>query len=310
MDRYNIYSKYLKDKYGLKVYKIPVSIENTCPNRDGKLGYGGCTFCSNLGTGYEIMSNNLSIKEQVINTKEKLIKKYKAEKFIIYFQNYSNTYMKFDLFKKYINESVLEDVVEISISTRPDTISIEILEFLKEFSTNSGINISFEIGLQTVNYRTLDKINRGHGIGEFIDAVLNIKKYGFEICAHVILNLPGDEDIDVIETAKVISALKIESVKLHSLNILKGSIMGIQYLNGEIEINSYEDYIDRMIKFIRYLDPTVVIQRLFARAPEEQTIFSNWNMSWWKLKDIFDKKMEDNNYTQGDLFNYLNGKAL
>src|SRR5690606_32890734 len=147
-------------------------------------------------------------------------KKYNAKKFIAYFQNYTNTYLDLQLFKKYIKESIIEDIVEISISTRPDCISDDYLNFLDIVKKEHNVNITIELGLQTVNYHTLISINRGHTLSEFIDAVLRIKRYDFEICAHVILNLPGDTIIDSIETAKILSVLKVNQVKIHSLYIM------------------------------------------------------------------------------------------
>ena len=146
---YNEYSKYLKKKYGEKVYKLPVNLPVTCPNRDGKLGYGGCTYCSEVGTGFEMLENTMSVREQINKNMEYINKKYKATKFIAYFQNYTNTYLQLEKFKEYINQAAAENIVEIAISTRPDCVGDEYLEFLKEFSDRTGINVSIELGLQT-----------------------------------------------------------------------------------------------------------------------------------------------------------------
>lgn len=310
MERYRSYSDYLKGKYGEKTYKLPVSLDNTCPNRDGKVSTGGCTFCSEIGAGFEMHSCSVPVKEQIKTNMELIKEKYKANRFIVYFQNFTNTYMEMEAFKKSIESALEKDVVEIAISTRPDCINDEILGYLKTFSQENKVEISIELGLQTVNYKTLEKINRGHTLAEFIDAVLRIKSRGFEICAHVILNLPWDEHMDAVESAKIISALGIGHVKLHSLYIAKGTVMAQQYEKGEFEIIGPEEYIQRMVDFVRHLSPDIVIQRLFARAPKEETVFCNWNMSWWKLRDMFDEKMQEGDYHQGDLFDYLGGKAL
>ena len=222
---YNEYSKFLFNKYGEKVYKLPVNIPCTCPNRDGTLGYGGCTFCADVGTGFEMLDNSLSVKEQLIKNMSYISNKYKATKFIAYFQNYTNTYMEIERFKSYIYDAIMDNIVEIAISTRPDCISDQILEFLSSVQKMYNINITVELGLQTVNYHTLKSINRGHTLAEFIHAVLRIKRYNFEICTHIILNLPGDDLIDTIETAKILSVLKIEQVKIHSLYIMENTIM-------------------------------------------------------------------------------------
>jgi hypothetical protein len=299
MITYNEYSNYLKEKYKEKVYKLPVNIPCTCPNRDGTLGYGGCTFCAEVGTGFEMLDNSLSVKEQLKTNMEYISKKYKAKKFIAYFQNYTNTYLEFDKFKKYIREAVMEDIVEISVSTRPDCVPDEYLEFLYEIKNESGINISIELGLQTVNYHTLIDINRGHTLAEFIDAAIRIKKFGFEICTHVILNLPGDDMTDVVETAKILSVLGIEQVKVHSLYIMENTEMGRMYKNGEIKLITKDEYVERVIVFLEHLDSNVAVQRLVGRAPKEDSLFVNWEMSWWKIKDEILDKMETENRYQG-----------
>ncbi len=296
---YNEYSKYLKKKYGEKVYKLPVNLPVTCPNRDGSLGVGGCTYCSEVGAGFEMLENTLSVKEQLNKNMEYIREKYKAEKFIAYFQNYTNTYLQLEKFKEYINQSAVDNIVEVSISTRPDCAGDEYLEFLSEFSKRTGINISIELGLQTVNYHTLKKINRGHTLAEFIDAVLRIKKYNFEICTHLILNLPYDNMDDVIETAKILSALRIDQVKLHSLYVIENTVMGTLFKEGELKLLSKDDYVERVIKFLEYLDKDIVVQRLIGRAPKENSLFVNWGISWWKIKEEIESEMTKKQTFQG-----------
>lgn len=296
---YNEYSKYLNKKYGEKVYKLPVNIPCTCPNRDGSLGYGGCTFCADVGTGFEMLDNSLSVKEQLKRNMDYISKKYKANKFIAYFQNYTNTYMETERFKSYINDAIMDNIVEIAISTRPDCISDEKLKFLNEIQCTYNVNITVELGLQTVNYHTLKSINRGHTLSEFIDAVLRIKRYNFQICTHVILNLPGDNIIDTVETAKILSVLKIDQVKIHSLYIMENTKMGELYKNNEITIITKDEYVERVIVFLEHLNKDIVVQRLAGRAPKENSLFVNWGMSWWKIKDEILLKMESENRYQG-----------
>lgn len=307
---YRVYSQYLKDKYGEKVYKLPINVPTTCPNRDGCVSHGGCIFCGDVGAGFESLSNTISIKEQLEENMEYIRKKYKANKFIAYFQNFTNTYMSLDRFKQNIEEAVLEDIVEISISTRPDCISDSYLEFLYEVKREYNIEISIELGLQTVNFHSLKKINRGHTLAEFIDAVIRINKYGFEVCTHLILNLPWDNMDDVVENAKILSALSIKHVKLHSLYVLDNTELGRMYKDKEVELISKEEYVERVVTFLEYLKEDTIIQRLIGRAPEENSLFVNWNTSWWKIKDdIIEKMIKDKTY-QGKKCNYLNGKAL
>lgn len=307
---YNTYSKYLMDKFGERVYKLPINLPITCPNRDGTVSRGGCTFCGDEGGSFENQPNFLGVKEQLIKNKEYIGKKYKANKFIAYFQNFSNTYLSLDEFKTYINESIIQGIVGISISTRPDCINDLYLEFLKSIQEKYDLEIIIELGLQTVNYHSLQKINRGHSLAEFIDAALRIKKYEIRICTHIILNLPWDNMLDTIETAKILSSLAIDEVKLHGLYIVDGTVLGDQYKKGDIQLISKDEYKERVITFLEYLDPKIVIQRIIGRAPEENALFVNWNQSWWKIRDEIVCDMENRQSFQGKLFDYLNGKAI
>ena len=307
-NRYYPYSEYLKNKYGEKVYKLPIHLPITCPNR--KNGEG-CTFCADIGTGFEAASSLVPIKEQMKITKEHIASKYHAKKFIAYFQNYTNTFMPIEQFEKYMKEAAQDsDVVEISISTRPDCINDHYLDILLEIMNAYSVSINIELGLQSVNYHTLDTMNRGHGLAEFIDAILRIKKYPFTICTHVILNLPGDTMRDTIETAKILSVLNIDIVKLHSLYIAKNTMLSKEYRDGKINICSKEEYLERVISFLEHISPNMVVERLFSRVPEEDADFSNWNTSWWKLQEELLEEMKALNACQGKKFNYLNGSAL
>lgn len=308
--RYFAYSEYLKNKYGERVYKLPINIPGTCPNRDGTVGVGGCVFCGEAGAAFENLPCDMPVKEQFHKNKEYIGKKYKSNKFIAYFQNYSNTYMPLDKFKEYICEIAQEDIVEIAISTRPDCISDEYLDFLKSVKNEYNIEISIELGLQTVNYHTLKTINRGHTLAEFIDAVLRIKNRGFDVCAHIILNLPWDDMDDVIECAKILSALKVDQVKIHCLYILKDTPLATMYENGEFEMGSFYGYVEKVIAFLEHLHPDIAIQRIIGRAREEDCIFANYSTSWWKIKDNIDEQMELFDTHQGIKCDYLNGKAL
>ncbi len=301
MDKiYNKYSDYLKNRYGERVYKIPINLPVTCPNRDGTKGVGGCTFCGEDGAGHENLEATMSIKEQLLTNIEYIGKRYKAKKFIPYFQNYTNTYLPVDEFEKYMEEVIIDNVVEIAVSTRPDCVSNEHLQVLQKIKEKYNVNITVELGLQTANYKSLKKINRGHSLSEYIETILNIKKYGFQVCTHIILNLPWDDIDDVIETAKIVSVLKSDYIKLHSLYIIKGTVMEEEYNRGDFKISSMEEYKKRVITFLEYLSPNVQIQRLIGRAPKDITSFANWGASWWKIRDEIEEFMYTNDIKQGD----------
>lgn len=306
---YYPYSAYLKDKYHEKVYKLPVNLPVTCPNR--LHGKRGCSFCAECGTGFESLDSVLSVEQQLAQNKEHIAARYKAKKFIAYFQNYTNTFLPVSLFRMYMEEAAhFPDVVEIAVSTRPDCINHEYLDVLNSVSKKYHQNITIELGLQTVNYHTLAKINRGHTLAEYIEAAILIKRYGFELCTHVILNLPEDTIEDTIETAKVLSALSTDCVKVHSLYIAKNTQLCEDYENGTITLCSKEEYYRRVIAFLEHLNPQIAIERLFSRIPEEDAVFCNWQTSWWKLKDALETLMEAEGHYQGRLFGYLGGAAL
>lgn len=306
---YYSYSEYLKRKYGEKVYKLPVNIPVTCPNRTS--GSCGCDFCAEKGTGFEAVSSSVPVKEQLISTKKYIEKRYHAHKFIAYFQNYTNTFLPIEHFLSYIKEaSDFPEIVEIAVSTRPDCIREDYLEALRMVRKKTNKEITIELGLQTANYHTLSRINRGHTLAEYIDAVFQIKKYPFDICTHVILNLPGDETEDAVETSKLLSALRTQTVKIHSLYIAKNTRLCKAYENGTIALCSKEEYIERLILFLEYLSPHIAVERLFSRIPREDAVFSNWGTSWWKLKDELTEQMKIKESFQGKKFHYLSGAAL
>lgn len=181
---------------------------------------------------------------------------------------------------------------------------------MAETKAKKGVAVDLELGLQTVNYRTLQNINRGHTLAEFIDAVSRIKARGFEICVHLILNLPWDEEIDAVENAKVLSALGVHYVKLHSLYVVKGTVLGEMYQRGEFQVLPLEDYVNRVVTFLEYLDPAIVIQRLVGRGPYGRVLFANWGVSWWLVKQKIEERLEELNTYQGRLCHYLNGAAV
>ena len=294
---YRKYSDFLREKFGEKVYKLPVKLDLTCPNRDGTCGVGGCIFCGEEGGSFE--NNFGSVRDQLLKNKELIKNKYKANKYIAYFQNFTNTYMPFEDFKRVIEESLIDGVVGISTSTRPDYLPKRHLDYLEELNKNYFVTV--EIGLQTPNYHSLKKLNRGHGLSEFIDAALKLKKRNLNVCTHIIIGLPWDDDLDILECAKILNVLGIDEVKIHALYILKDTALGKMYERGEIEPISLDDYKKKVILFLRNLKDDIIVERIIGRAPYENSLFCNWNTSWWKIRDDIINVMHENGYAQGDL---------
>lgn len=268
---------------------------------------GGCIFCGEKGGGLQNLLSELTIREQVERGIEAVRRKHKARKFIVYFQNFTNTYLPLTKLQSYLEQALHEDVIEIALSTRPDCLNDKYLELLKKFKLEKGVEVSLEIGLQTVNYHTLTMVNRGHTLAEFIDVVQKAKIYNFSICTHLILNLPWDGMDDVIENAKVLSALEVDQVKLHALFILPGTILHQYYENGEFNLISLDEYIERIIVFLEYLDPKIVIQRLIGRSPERKISFVNWGLHWQEIRKKIENLLEKRDTYQGRKFNYLSG---
>lgn len=293
-------SEYYKKTYGQKVYKLPVKLSLTCPNRDGAKCYGGCIFCSESGGSFENLPSFMTVDQQLNKNMEYIGKRYKAGKFIAYFQNFTNTYMPLSQFKEVIKACDNENIVGVSISTRSDSVTEDKLEFLKEWSDKTGIDITIELGLQSANYKTLEILNRGEDLADFIEACNLINQYGFRICTHVILSLPWDDMKDVRQTARIINALNIKEVKVHSLFVIKGTKLAKMYENGDITMPSKEDYEENVIEFLRLIKPDVAVQRLVGRAPQEETLFCNWDTSWWAIRDEIVDKMNENGFIQGD----------
>lgn len=306
---YYKFSDYLKNKYGQKVYKLPLNLPVTCPNRDGCVGVGGCIFCGEEGAGFETLPSVLSVEEQLRENKAYIGRNYGASRFIAYFQNYSNTYLPLSEFRKSMYEACQEDIVALYISTRPDCIADEYIEVLAGIREEKNIDIVVELGLQTVNYHTLKKLNRGHGLAEFIDAVIRLKTKNIGVCAHYIVDLPWDDIEDVVEGARILTALGVDQVKCHSLYILEGTQLGEMYKKEEVSHISFDDFLERTVAFLENLGPDIVIQRLLGRAPEEQSLFCNFSMSWWKIKDLIEEKISSEGRFQGSKQNYLNGTS-
>ncbi|MBS7525484.1 TIGR01212 family radical SAM protein [Fusibacter paucivorans] len=299
--RYTKYSAWLKNKYGGKVYKLPINLPCTCPNRDGLLSRGGCIFCGEVGTGFEANRASFDVEKQLAQSMARIAPKYKPDYYIAYFQNYTNTYLPLNTFRSLVESACATGVVGLSISTRPDCIGEPYLKVLDAVQAQYGVDIEVELGLQSANDETLKIINRGHDVAAFVDAVKRVHAHGFTVCAHLIGNLPWDTEADNLAAIELIKSLAVEGVKIHSLYILKHTVLGDMYQRGAIELIDYNAYLERLIKMVRHLPENVVIQRLFGRAPEEDTLFCNWQMSWRKLQNEFEARLEALDVRQGDL---------
>lgn len=277
--RYNSLNEYFRSKYGKRVQKITIDAGFFCPNRDGRISRGGCIFCDERGSGrgeYGI----LGLREQLERAFSFLVRKYKTDLFIIYFQAFTNTYAPIDrcisLFEETLSEAKrLFNVVGLSVGTRPDCVP-DPFPFRYSSLKSHVDELWLELGLQSINYRTLRLINRGHTLAEFIDAVLRCKNWGIKICAHVILGLPGEGEEDAIETARVLSALKIDGVKIHPLYVVRGTPLEDMVKKGEYKPLELGEYVSMCVSFLEHLSPNIVVHRITGETSKEELFAPPW----------------------------------
>jgi len=272
--RYNQFSAFLKNKFNAKVYKITIDAGFGCPNRDGTISTGGCIFCDGSGSFSQAHSNKLSVEEQILTGVETLSKRFKAEKFMAYFQAYSNTYKPVNELETIYKASLShKDIVGISIGTRPDCIDNNKLELISDISKDYYTWI--EYGLQSIHDKTLNKINRGHNFEQFLRAYEQTKKYGINTCIHVILGLWETHE-EMMQTAKKLAELDIDGIKIHMLCALENTKLATMYNNNEVTFMSEEEYINTVCDFLEYLPAKTTIHRLAGNGLKKELIAPRW----------------------------------
>ncbi len=299
---YNHYGAYLKKKYdGQRVYKIIADGGFTCPNRDGSKGYGGCTYCNVDSFTPELSRKLPTIREQIEQGMERAVKNYRAEKFIIYFQPNTNTYAPTHYLKMMYDEALsinTENIVGLSVGTRPDCIDEEKITLLNSYSDRFDVDL--EMGMESIYNDTLLKINRGCNHEELEKAILLADNTNIEICVHTIFGFPWETEEMMLKYADEINRLpQIKFVKLHHLHIVKGSVMGAKYHKDPFKLFSIEEYTAFLAKFISLLRPDIVIQRLFGLADYELLIAPNWGLKKSEIQFYIDKGLESRNIIQG-----------
>ncbi|MFC2149754.1 TIGR01212 family radical SAM protein [Candidatus Auribacterota bacterium] len=299
MKRYNSFSDYLKKKYGCKVYKVSIDAGFTCPTRDGTRSDKGCIYCDDTGSRAPYCDRSLDIGDQVRRGIELMKKRYKARKFMAYFQAYSNTYAPAHELKEIYDRALIDgDIVGLSISTRPDCVNRENVEVIGDYARKYEVWI--ELGFQSFNDRTLKAINRGHGANENYKAVELIKKNGgIKICGHIILGLPGEENKDHIAAAKEINRLGIDGVKIHNLHILKETTAEHMYRKGEIRLPGMDEYVGSVCDLLEHIDPKIIIQRLTGDASPERLIAPEWTNQKAVILKMIDEELERRGSKQG-----------
>lgn len=275
--RYYPFSRYLKRRFGRRVYKVTTHAGFTCPNRDGRVAEGGCTYCVNDSFSPNTRGPETPITDQMLGGIEFYRQHYGAEKFIAYFQTFSNTYADVATLKRRYDEALeaSDDIVGISIGTRPDCVPDDVLDLVESYSDRREVWL--EYGLQSMHDETLARINRGHGLDAFVDAVARTCGRNIHICTHVILGLPGEDWRMMMETADLLSEIGgIESVKIHHLYVAGHTVMAEQYARGEIALLTWEDYVLLVCDFLERLDPCISLQRLVGDTTSPLLVAPVW----------------------------------
>lgn len=296
--RYHTLNYHYKEKYHCKVIKVSLNAGFTCPNIDGKVGYGGCIYCSKSGSGDFGGDISKSLSEQFDEIKEKLSKKWPRGKYIAYFQAHTNTYAPLSVLKeKY--ESVLkkDNVIGIAIATRPDAIENEVLDYLEELNKNTDVTV--ELGLQTIHEDTAKLINRCHSLNQFEEMVKKLRKRNIEVVVHIINGLPYETKEMMIETVKYLNHLDINGIKIHMLNIVKDTPLATLYQEKKFKVLSKEEYIDIVIQQLEYLRPEIVIHRITSDPDPKNLIEPAWLIKKFCVLNDIDKEMKKRNTYQG-----------
>ena len=275
--RYNDLNTYLRSLYGCRVQKITIDAGLSCPNRDGTVSTGGCIYCNARGSGTGALARGLSVTEQLLQGKQALFRRYKAKKFLAYFQSFSNTYGPVAKLKLLYDEALaVEDIVGLSIGTRPDCVGQSVLELLQDYAKRYLIWV--EYGLQSANDATLALINRGHDVQCFKDAVSATVNRGIKVCAHVILGLPHETREDMLFTAQTIAELGIDGIKLHLLYVVKGTRLETLYRQGKFRCLEQQEYVDLVCEFLEHIPRHMIIQRLTGDPHPEELTAPQWSL--------------------------------
>ena len=298
--RYNHLNEYLKNKFGERTLKICVDGNFTCPNRDGTLDTTGCIFCSEKGAGELIKFSNLNISNQVRNFLDSYRGK-RANKFIVYFQNYTNTYDSLENLKSKYDASLIDDrIVGLSVATRPDCINEDIAKLLSSYMDK--YQVSVELGLQTANDNTGRLLKRHYTSQQFTKAVEILRKYNIEVIAHMMVGLPNETDNDIIETVNFINSHDIQGLKIHSTYIVKNTILEKMYKSGKYTPMTLEYYLNQLSYIITHINPTFIIHRITGDAPKDLLIAPEWNLHKKWVLNGFEKILKEKDLWQGKFY--------
>lgn len=299
--RYYTWNQHLRNEFGFKVFKVALDAGFDCPNRDGTVAFGGCTFCSVAGSGDFAGDRVDSIADQYEKVKSKMNQKWKSGKTMAYFQAYTNTHAPLHILKEKFEAALAqEEVIGISIATRSDCLPDEVVEYLAELNKRTYVWV--ELGLQTVHERTAQLINRAHDFPSYVEGVTKLRKHGIRVCTHIINGLPLEDNEMMMETVREVAKLDVQGIKIHLLHLLKGTPMVKQYEKGMVEFMERDAYIQLVADQLEVLPPQMVIHRITGDGPINLMIGPMWSLNKWDVLNGIDAELERRGSWQGKYF--------
>ena len=303
--RYHTWNYYLRSNFGEKVFKVSINAGFSCPNIDGTITYGGCTYCSKEGSGDFAGNPNDNLIKQFEDIKQMMHKKWHSAKYIGYFQAFTNTHAPVNILKeKYETILNLEDVIGLSISTRPDCLPDDVVEYLAKL--NKKTNLWVELGLQTIHNKTSKVINRGHDYDKFLEGVEKLKKHNIKTVVHIINGLPGEDYNMMMETAKAVSELGVHGIKIHLLHVLKNTPMEKMLEKEMFTLMEKDEYVNLVCDQLEILPPEMVVHRLTGDGKRDEMVGPMWSLKKWEVLNAIDDTMKKRNSYQGIKYNKKN----
>jgi radical SAM protein (TIGR01212 family) len=299
--RYNAFNRVLKETFGTRVYKIGLRLDFTCPNRDGTVAVGGCIYCNNASHTPIAYRPRASVTAQLHQGAEAVRKRHRAEKFIAYFQSYTNTYDPVSKLEKLYREALdFPGVVGLAVSTRPDCVPADVLDLLTDLSRDTYLWL--ELGLESIHDRTLKWVNRGHGLREYIDAVQRSKARGLRICTHLIFGFPDEDRADMLAAAPLLNRVGVDGIKLHNLHVIKDTTLENIYNAHPFEIFSKDEYVVLVADFLELLNPEIVIHRLTGETYRTLTVAPAWSVNKIGVHNAITQALAERDTWQGKRF--------
>lgn len=294
--RYNNFTTHLRQTFGCRVHKVSIDAGFTCPNRDGGVAVGGCIYCNNAS--FSPGNKRLSVTDQLEQGKLVLRRRYGATKFIAYFQAYTNTYRDIEHLKRLYDEALAcEDIVGLSIGTRPDCVADDVLDLLADYASRTYLWL--ELGLESGHDQTLALLNRGHTVDAFDDAVSRAQLRNLRLCAHIILGLPGETTDDMRETIQHLADLRLDAVKLHHLHVVRHTVLEKMYQRGEVPLLSLDNYAALVVDCLEYLPPEMIIMRLMGDAPRAMLVAPTWSQDKQAALQCIERELQRRDTYQG-----------